>query len=143
HDLLNDIEEILACNEHFLLSTWLEDAKSSATNDQVRFEYNARNQITLWGPNGEIVDYANKQWSGIVSDYFKPRWTIFYDDLIKAVKSNVTVNENAMQMRIFKEAEEPFTFSRKVYPRRSTGRAIEVSRRIFNDWMVIKSVFQI
>jgi hypothetical protein len=28
------------------------------------YEYNARNQITLWGPHGEIVDYANKQWAG-------------------------------------------------------------------------------
>jgi Alpha-N-acetylglucosaminidase (NAGLU). len=28
------------------------------------YEYNARNQITLWGPRGEIVDYANKQWAG-------------------------------------------------------------------------------
>ena len=32
--------------------------------DEKLFEYNARNQITLWGPNGEIKDYANKQWSG-------------------------------------------------------------------------------
>jgi hypothetical protein len=30
------------------------------------YEYNARNQITLWGPRGEIVDYANKQWAGMV-----------------------------------------------------------------------------
>ena len=29
------------------------------------YEYNARNQITLWGPHGEIVDYANKQWAGM------------------------------------------------------------------------------
>lgn len=29
------------------------------------YEYNARNQITLWGPRGEIVDYANKQWAGM------------------------------------------------------------------------------
>lgn len=28
------------------------------------YEYNARNQITLWGPSGEIKDYANKQWAG-------------------------------------------------------------------------------
>lgn len=28
------------------------------------YEYNARNQITLWGPKGEITDYANKQWAG-------------------------------------------------------------------------------
>ena len=29
------------------------------------YEYNARNQITLWGPRGEIIDYANKQWAGM------------------------------------------------------------------------------
>ena len=34
------------------------------------FEYNARNQITLWGPNGEIVDYANKQWAGNLIYFF-------------------------------------------------------------------------
>lgn len=28
------------------------------------YEYNARNQITLWGPYGEIMNYAIKQWSG-------------------------------------------------------------------------------
>lgn len=28
------------------------------------YEYNARNQITLWGPDGQIKDYANKQWAG-------------------------------------------------------------------------------
>jgi hypothetical protein len=31
------------------------------------YEYNARNQITLWGPLGEIVDYANKQWAGALT----------------------------------------------------------------------------
>jgi len=29
--------------------------------------YNALNQITLWGPIGEIVDYAAKQWAGQLS----------------------------------------------------------------------------
>lgn len=57
----------------------------------------------------------------IVADYFNPRWSIFYDELITAVKSNRTLDENATQKRIFKEAEEPFTFSRKIYPNRSTG----------------------
>ena len=33
------------------------------------YEYNARNQITLWGPRGEIVDYANKQWAGMFISY--------------------------------------------------------------------------
>ena len=26
--------------------------------DKLQYEYNARNQITLWGPEGQIIDYA-------------------------------------------------------------------------------------
>jgi hypothetical protein len=38
-------------------------------------------QLTLWGPNGEILDYASKQWSGMVADYYYPRWKLFFDTL--------------------------------------------------------------
>jgi alpha-N-acetylglucosaminidase len=41
------------------------------------YEYSARNQITLWGPNGNINDYASKSWAGLVSTYYLPRWTMF------------------------------------------------------------------
>ena len=59
-DLLKDIEEILSTNKNFLLGPWLESAKALATNEEEKkiYEFNARNQITLWGPNGEILDYA-------------------------------------------------------------------------------------
>ena len=59
-DLLKDMEEILSTNKNFLLGPWLESAKALATNDEEKkiYEFNARNQITLWGPNGEILDYA-------------------------------------------------------------------------------------
>lgn len=32
--------------------------------DKLELRYNALNQITLWGPSGEISDYAAKQWAG-------------------------------------------------------------------------------
>ena len=80
-------------------------SKALATNDAESrlYEFNARNQITLWGPDGgfifldifygpiltfifldimsfrkanplgQILDYAGKQWSGMVSDYYVPR----------------------------------------------------------------------
>lgn len=34
-NVLTDIDDILSCDEHFLLSKWLEAAKSSATNNRV------------------------------------------------------------------------------------------------------------
>ena len=84
------------------MGPWLEMAKALGTNEAEKalYEYNARNQvgghhityyyvdtsdswlgmktsfqITLWGPNGEIMDYAAKQWSGLFSSYYTPRST--------------------------------------------------------------------
>ncbi|XP_008476689.1 alpha-N-acetylglucosaminidase-like [Diaphorina citri] len=58
--LLKDSEEILGSERKFLLGTWLKSAQTSASNtlESHVFESNARNQVTLWGPRGEIVDYA-------------------------------------------------------------------------------------
>ena len=72
-DLLLDMDELLGSNEHFLLGKWINLAKSvpNATEQDVKmYVFNAKNQITLWGPNGEIMDYAAKQWNGLIKDYY-------------------------------------------------------------------------
>jgi alpha-N-acetylglucosaminidase len=72
---------VLLTNPAFSLSTWLSAARSQASNPNSKiadfYEYDARNQITLWGPNGEISDYASKSWGGLVKGYYLPRWEIF------------------------------------------------------------------
>lgn len=85
------------------------------------YEYNARNQITLWGPNGEIRDYANKQWSGVIADYFKPRWELFLKALEKSLVQGTKFNITEINNRIFHEVEQPFTFSTKLYPIETKG----------------------
>jgi len=87
--LLNDQETLLASNVNYLLGTWLEASKKWGTTPEEKRlnEFNARwylsiklsdrNQITLWGPNGEIVDYASKAWSGVYKDYYIPRFVSF------------------------------------------------------------------
>ncbi|KAJ6114723.1 hypothetical protein N7486_000501 [Penicillium sp. IBT 16267x] len=78
--LLNDLDKVLLTNPHFRLSTWIDAARSWSggnANYSSYLEYNARNQITLWGPRGEISDYASKSWAGLVSTYYVPRWEIF------------------------------------------------------------------
>lgn len=89
-DLLETLDTVLATNENFLLSTWLTDARSWAgSNSSIAdfFEYDARNIITLWGPNGELKDYASKSWAGLVSSYYAPRWEIFVDYLVSTPAS--------------------------------------------------------
>lgn len=91
-------------------------------NEMRLYEYNARNQITLWGPNGEIRDYANKQWSGVIADYFKPRWALFLRALEESLIQKTKLNVTEINDRIFREVEQPFTFSTKLYPVEAKGK---------------------
>ncbi|QKX62920.1 uncharacterized protein TRUGW13939_10088 [Talaromyces rugulosus] len=85
-NLLWALDNVLQTNPHFRLSTWTSAARASAAgqeNLEAFFEYEARNQITLWGPTGQISDYASKSWSGLVSSYYIPRWERFINYLAK------------------------------------------------------------
>lgn len=81
--LMNTLDNVLATNNNFRLSTWIAEARANANNsaDADFMEYQARNQITLWGPSGQISDYASKSWAGLVSSYYVPRWQKFIDYL--------------------------------------------------------------
>ncbi|XP_063987434.1 alpha-N-acetylglucosaminidase isoform X2 [Diachasmimorpha longicaudata] len=135
-ELFDYVENILSTNEHFLLGKWIGEARSLGTTEEERqlYEYNARNQITLWGPKGEIRDYANKQWSGVVLDYFKPRWIIFLKALDDSLALGKKFNSTLVNQRIFDEVEKPFTFARKPYPSESKGDAITVALSLKKKW---------
>jgi alpha-N-acetylglucosaminidase len=55
-ELLEDLEMLLASDKHFLLGTWIRDARNRGHTvaEKNLMEYNARNQVTLWGPTGEV-----------------------------------------------------------------------------------------
>lgn len=54
--LFDLLESVLQCSEHFLLSRWVNRARALG-NDTAEKDYNewqARNQVTLWGPKGNV-----------------------------------------------------------------------------------------
>ncbi|XP_063708712.1 alpha-N-acetylglucosaminidase-like [Culicoides brevitarsis] len=130
-NMISDMDRILSCNENFLLGTWLEKATSIPGDEN---EYNARNQITLWGPRGEISNYAMKQWAGLVQDYVYPRWKLFWDELNKAIDEGRTFDETAIRKRIFDEVEEPFSDSTKFYSPASSCNALDTAKYIFEKY---------
>jgi len=74
--------------------------------------FNAKNQITLWGPNGllshllynclfwryylsilgEINDYAEKHWAGLVGEYHYGRWSRYLTAAINAMNGGASVS---------------------------------------------------
>ena len=89
--LLTDLDSVLLTSKNFRLSSWIYSARAWAKGNESQaafLEYNARNQITLWGPHGEITDYASKQWAGLVSSYYIPRWRLFIEYLERTPPSS-------------------------------------------------------
>ncbi|RUS31983.1 hypothetical protein BC938DRAFT_476575 [Jimgerdemannia flammicorona] len=143
-DLLASMDEVLATDKHFLLGTWIADARKWANGDpelEKFLEYQARNQITLWGPDGEISDYASKQWSGLVSTYYQPRWRIFVNHLVTewnhtAYLEEVTQFEYRWQTQTWGEREG------EVWE--VVGDTWEVVQKIGEKWEpVLKEVYDI
>ncbi|KAL1509052.1 hypothetical protein ABEB36_003853 [Hypothenemus hampei] len=127
-----DLESILATNKAFLLGPWLEAAKNSAndSNEAKLFEFNARNQITLWGPWGEIMNYAIKQWSGLVKDFMYVRWEVFVDAMNYTLIYNATFSQSLEQTLIFVLYEEPFVYKRDIYPVEPSGDPVLIAKTI-------------
>ena len=87
--LIADMDRLLGTTRTQLLGKWLADARTCAApaTEVDLFEFNARNQVTMWGPTGEINDYARKSWSGLYSSYYQPRWSLFIKEVSDAVRS--------------------------------------------------------
>ncbi|KIJ26773.1 glycoside hydrolase family 89 protein [Sphaerobolus stellatus SS14] len=105
--ILSDLDDLLYTNKDFLLSTWIKQARDWAQSPKnatyaAYLEYNARNQITLWGPTGQINDYASKQWAGLVGTYYLPRWQLFTTYLADIKKNGTAYNATAISGQMLK-----------------------------------------
>ncbi|EGN99592.1 glycoside hydrolase family 89 protein [Serpula lacrymans var. lacrymans S7.3] len=97
--LLKDVDSVLLTDTHFLLSNWISAARNWAHDNSTYaayLEYNARNQITLWGPRGEVHDYASKQWGGLVGTYYVQRWEEFVSYLSGSKANGTAYNGTAV-----------------------------------------------
>lgn len=84
--LLRAEDSLLSTRREFMLGTWLTAAKAMGHTKEEKnlYEKNARTLITYWGPDDPATvarDYAYKEWSGLLEDYYLPRWEMFVADL--------------------------------------------------------------
>jgi alpha-N-acetylglucosaminidase len=65
------------------LATWIGAARryADAPADARTYVINAKAQVTVWGGDGGLADYASKAWQGMYRDFYLPRWTQFLDAL--------------------------------------------------------------
>ncbi|KAH9926415.1 alpha-N-acetylglucosaminidase [Fomitopsis serialis] len=135
--ILHDLDTLLWTDANFLLPTWLASARSIAGGNTTYadyLEYNARNQITLWGPDGEISDYASKQWAGLVGTYYYQRWETFVGYLANITASGAAYDSGALgsQMLAIGQAWDAQTLSMSTGV---NGDAMSVVEGIMQDYI--------
>ena len=85
-ELLQDQDRLLGTRSELRLGRWLEAARllGTTTAEKDLYEKNARMLVTTWGDRaqcerGGLHDYANREWQGLLSAYYYPRWKAFFE----------------------------------------------------------------
>jgi alpha-N-acetylglucosaminidase len=136
--MAQDMESLLATNENFLLGSWLHEAVHAPTTpnpDLIPSRlFNARNQITLWGPSGQINDYASKQWSGLTGSYYQGRWQLFTDTVTQTLQSGQSFNFTQFEASLLAWEQEWDTFT-NLFPDEPTGSDLEQVQNILSKYV--------
>ncbi len=85
--LVRGLDDLVAGQQE-TLSSWTAQARDAAHGEKVLADYyvtNARAQVSVWGGEGNLADYASKAWSGMYDGFYLQRWIRFFS----AYRANV------------------------------------------------------
>ncbi|KAF8054614.1 hypothetical protein N665_1323s0003 [Sinapis alba] len=140
-EIIKDIDVLLASDDNFLLGTWLESAKKLARNSDERkqYEWNARTQVTMWydskGVNqSKLHDYANKFWSGLLEDYYLPRATLYFNELVKSLGDKKKLEIEKWRREWIMMSHKWQQSSSEVYPVKAKGDALAISKHLLRKY---------
>ena len=134
-DALQAQDRLLSSRPEWMLGPWIAAAhrlaEAVAPGDaavRAIFERNARMQLTTWGDRacangGKLHDYAYKEWSGLLTDFYRPRWEAFFAAEAAVPGSGVELDFYAM--------EEPWTLLDTPYPTEPQTDPIDTAKSVF------------
>jgi alpha-N-acetylglucosaminidase len=132
--LITDMDSLLGTRKDFLLGKWISDARSFGNNEEEKalYERNARDLITLWGDaNSPLHEYSNRQWNGLLNDFYKARWKIFFTAVTDSLESGKNFDPAAFGKYI-SNWEWDWVNKRSDYPVEPAGNAVDEALRIYN-----------
>ncbi|MGC3957772.1 MAG: alpha-N-acetylglucosaminidase [Verrucomicrobiota bacterium] len=136
-ELIKDMDVLVGTRREFLLGVWLADARRwGANRDEAdRFERDARELITTWTDTDSIPDYANRQWNGLLGDFYHHRWELWFAALNQSLAQGVPVNVETTRNQI-RDWEIAWTKQTHRYPVEPKGDVVSLSRKLFAKYQV-------
>ncbi len=134
--VMDDQDRLLATQPEFLLGKWIHDARQFGNDPagKAYYEKDACVLLTTWGNEGnEIIDYASRDLSGLISSYYKVRWEMFFDKLRVSLKNNVPLNMNSIDKEMA-HFEWNWTNQRHQLSNEPHGNPLELVREIHKKY---------
>jgi alpha-N-acetylglucosaminidase len=134
--LIDDLDKLLATKKDFLLGQWLNAAKrwEQSPAEKGLYERNARNLITLWGDKNSVLhEYSNRQWSGLLTGFYKPRWQQFFNRMMTQARQGKNFEEANFEEDI-KNWEWNWVNGREIYPDRAAGDPVATAGLLWNKY---------
>ncbi|HET7043021.1 MAG TPA: alpha-N-acetylglucosaminidase [Gemmatimonadales bacterium] len=136
--LIRDLDALVGTREEFLLGRWVAAAGrwGHTPAERALYEWNARNIVTLWGrkcTEGQGDDlnlYAFKEWQGMFSGYFLPRWQDFFAGVNAAAAAGTPYDRAPFAARSC-AWEQAWSSRHQPLPTTPRGDPILTSRRLF------------
>jgi len=101
-DLLSDIDRICETRGEYRFGDWLASAKRWGTSDAEKalYDKDASMLVTFWGPEKtpEIFDYSWREWSGLIREFYIPRWKKFHSFLRDKLNKGEEYSEDNLPM---------------------------------------------
>ena len=109
-ELMDDMDQLLSIRSEYSFERWMKDAAKWAETEEEKklYEYNAASLITLWGSDvgSNLFDYAWREWSGLISLFYKERWKQFFGMLKECLESGKEYQEDGLKLTV--DARECF-----------------------------------
>ena len=127
-------DRLLSTDPLFSVGRWIGDARRMGITEQEKdlYEWNARVQVTTWGnraaaDEGGLHDYAHKEWSGLLRDFYYQRWQLFLTEMLSRLR------ESPPQRIDFYATEETWTLQHNHYTEQPNGDPVQVATEVMSD----------
>lgn len=134
-DLILLQERLLATRPEFKVGRWIEQARAlgHTAQEKALYEWNARVQITTWGnrtaaDNGELRDYAHKEWHGLLHDLYYQRWAVWFKQQLEVLDDG-----SAVSPIDFYAMEEHWAQATNSYSAVAEGDPVVVAQQVFSQ----------
>ena len=108
-DVLRDVDRLCETRSEYRFGDWLEAARKWGTTPEEAdlYDKNATMLLTLWGPeDGPDInlDYSWREWSGMIREFYIPRWQMFHKMLADKLDKGENYSEEGLRMVCDREA---------------------------------------